>query len=82
MNSKINFKRTEKSILLIDINRWAAPPGAVSCGHDCFLGQSFYSDGLCHEFIGTISMKEQLIEAVQNNQVDQCPFFTFLTSNE
>ena len=44
---------------------------------DCYIGQSIYGDGICHESVGRISVEKKQIFMSKNNEIVTCPFFQY-----
>merc|ERR1712179_496290 len=83
--------RTDKFKVLVTSGKlgWryggSPPTGAVDCeltkqNSDCYLGQSVYSDGICHEDLGFITPSIRRITMADRTgaEVSTCPFFFFL----
>ncbi|XP_023329266.1 uncharacterized protein LOC111701988 isoform X2 [Eurytemora carolleeae] len=50
----------------------------VSIDGDCYLGQSVYSDGICHESLGPI--QGGVVNMVIRDKVSRCPFKLYLVA--
>lgn len=59
--------------------------GAVPCSDpdvpagSCFLGHSFYGDGICSEGVGKVDVSDRMMTVFRRGgRVSRCPFYTLL----
>ena len=62
------------------------PQNVVKCSdkhkEGCYLGVSFYSDGICEESVGVITSNRSLIHMAIDGDYHSCPYFMYLTTKK